>query len=122
MFVAGKFLVNSLRSGAKTIGVMVVAFIGQVLSAIARSCNNQVPASVYAAVIAEEAQQFVRDRQGALDIKVRSGSGPHAIRLESDESSEVLCNEADRVDFSRGAVRAPSRNREAASESRILIP
>ena len=89
MFVAGKFLVNSLRSCAKTIGVTVVAFIGQALSAIARSCNNQVPASVYAAVIAEEAQQFVRERQGALDIKVRSGSGPHAIGLESDESSEL---------------------------------
>jgi hypothetical protein len=37
---------------------MVVAFIGQVLSAIARGCNNQVPASVYAAVIAEKAQQL----------------------------------------------------------------
>jgi len=61
MFMGGKFLVNSVRGCAKTIGVMVAAFIGQVLSAIARSCNNQVPASVYAAVIAEEAQQFVRE-------------------------------------------------------------
>jgi hypothetical protein len=85
---------------------MVVAFIGQVLSAIARSCTNQVPASVYAAVIAEEAQQFVRDRQGALDIKVRSGSGPHAIRLESDESSEVCQRGRSCGFFSRSSASA----------------